>query len=103
MFLHHFRDYRRNPRRRQEADLSPHEHRRESHQEVVAPLTEIAENDCNLNIPRYVDTFEEEAPIDLAEVTAEIKQLDAGTAEIDDKIAAYCQELGIDSPFEVKV
>ena len=35
----------------------------------VAPLSEIEENDYNLNIPRYVDTFEEEEPVDLAAVS----------------------------------
>ena len=65
----------------------------------VATLDEIAENDYNLNIPRYVDTFEPEPEIDLAAVTAEIKQLDASTADIDSKIAKYTQELGIESPF----
>ena len=65
----------------------------------VATLDEIAENDYNLNIPRYVDTFEPEPEIDLAAVTAEIKQLDASTAEIDAKIAKYTQGLGIKSPF----
>ena len=64
-----------------------------------ATLDEIAENDYNLNIPRYVDTFEPEPEIDLAAVTAEIKQLDASTAEIDAKIAKYTQGLGIKSPF----
>ncbi|MCA9367509.1 type I restriction-modification system subunit M, partial [Candidatus Kaiserbacteria bacterium] len=57
----------------------------------VATLDEIAENDYNLNIPRYVDTFEPEQEIDLAAVTAEIKQLDASTADIDSKIAKYTQ------------
>lgn len=64
-----------------------------------ASLEEIAENDYNLNIPRYVDTFEEEEPIDLAAVTAAIKQIDADMVEIDRKIAGYCAELGIESPF----
>ena len=65
----------------------------------VATLDEIAENDFNLNIPRYVDTFEPEPEIDLATVTAEIKQLDASTADIDAKIKKYTQELGIEAPF----
>ena len=65
----------------------------------VATLDEIAENDYNLNIPRYVDTFEPEPEIDLAAVTAEIKQLDASTAGIDAKIKQYTQELGIEAPF----
>lgn len=65
----------------------------------VAKLEEIAENDYNLNIPRYVDTFEEEAPIDLKEVTDEIKKIDKDAIGIDKKIEGYCKELGIDSPF----
>lgn len=46
----------------------------------VATLNEIKENEYNLNIPRYVDTFEPEPPIDIEQVNAELKQ-------IDDKIA----------------
>lgn len=65
----------------------------------VAKLDEIKENDYNLNIPRYVDTFEEEEPIDLNEVTAEIKKIDADMVDVDRKIAEYCKELGIVSPF----
>jgi len=65
----------------------------------VAMLDEIAENDYNLNIPRYVDTFEEEAEIDLDAVVAEIRKLDAESAAVDAKIAKYTKELGIESPF----
>jgi type I restriction enzyme M protein len=65
----------------------------------VASVNEIKENDYNLNIPRYVDTFEEEVPIDLAEVTAGIKKIDTDMADIDKKMADYCKELGIDTPF----
>ncbi|MBL4682305.1 MAG: N-6 DNA methylase, partial [Pseudomonadales bacterium] len=63
-----------------------------------APLSEIAENDYNLNIPRYVDTFEEEAPIDLAAVSAELKLIDLDMVEIDDTIRGLCEELGIEAP-----
>lgn len=65
----------------------------------VANLDEIKENDYNLNIPRYVDTFEEEEPIDLDEVTAEIKKIDKDMIKVDEKIRKYTKELGIDSPF----
>lgn len=65
----------------------------------AATLAEIAENDYNLNIPRYVDTFEEEAPIDLAEVSNALKQLDSEMAETDKTIADFCEQLGIDTPF----
>lgn len=65
----------------------------------VATLDEINENDYNLNIPRYVDTFEEEEEIDLDAVVAEIKALDAKSKELDAKINEYTKELGIQSPF----
>jgi len=65
----------------------------------VAPLKEIAENDYNLNIPRYVDTFEEEAPIDINKVVSEIQQIDKDMLKTDQEITKYCKELGIKSPF----
>lgn len=43
----------------------------------VASFEEIKENDFNLNIPRYVDTFEEEEPIDLVKVSEELAQVEA--------------------------
>ena len=63
-----------------------------------APLAEVAENDYNLNIPRYVDTFEPEEPIDLAEVSAELKANAEGMADLDAQIAGFCAELGIEAP-----
>lgn len=60
-----------------------------------ATLKEIEENDYNLNIPRYVDTFEEEEPIDIKAVMAEIKELEAQRADLDKQIEAYLKELGI--------
>lgn len=65
----------------------------------VAPLAEIKENDYNLNIPRYVDTFEEEEPIDLAEVTKQIKLIDEEMQQTDAAIADFCHQLGIEAPF----
>ena len=64
----------------------------------VAKLSEIAENDYNLNIPRYVDTFEPELEIDLKEVTDALAKLDADMGAVDDKIRGYCKELGIEVP-----
>ena len=61
----------------------------------LASLKEIADNDYNLNIPRYVDTFEEEEPIDIKTVMAEIKSLEAERAELDKEIEVYLKELGI--------
>ena len=65
----------------------------------VATLKEIAENDYNLNIPRYVDTFEEEEPVDLAAVAQELKAIDTDMATTDATIADYCEQLGIETPF----
>ena len=64
----------------------------------VASLEEIEENDYNLNIPRYVDTFEEEEPIDLDELVDELEQIEKEIREVDDKIIEYCKELGIRPP-----
>jgi type I restriction enzyme M protein len=65
----------------------------------VATLEEVEENDYNLNIPRYVDTFEEEEPIDLDAVSQELKQLDQDITEVDQEIETYCQELNLNTPF----
>ena len=65
----------------------------------VTTLDEIAENDYNLNIPRYVDTFEEEEPVDLQEVAQDLKQLNEDMKQTDQTIAEYCKELGIEAPF----
>ncbi|MQY77720.1 MAG: N-6 DNA methylase, partial [Bacteroidetes bacterium] len=64
----------------------------------VATLDEVRENDYNLNIPRYVDTFEEEEPVDLQAVSDELKSLEKEMQETDEKIEGYCDELGIDTP-----
>lgn len=65
----------------------------------VASLDEISENHYNLNIPRYVDTFEEEEPVDLDQVAHELKGIDQDMKEVDEEIASYCKELGIEVPF----
>lgn len=65
----------------------------------VAPLSEVAENDYNLNIPRYVDTFEEEEQIDIDAVAEELILVDSEMEAIDKEIAGFCNELGIKSPF----
>lgn len=59
-----------------------------------ATLKEIQENDYNLNIPRYVDTFEEEAPIDIAITQAEISRLKGELATVENKMGEYLKELG---------
>ncbi len=63
-----------------------------------ATLKEIKENDYNLNIPRYVDTFEEEEPIDLDEVIEKLKMNKEEMEKVDREIEKYCKELGIKAP-----
>lgn len=61
----------------------------------VADLAEIEENDFNLNIPRYVDTFEEEEEIDVRAVQKEIDGLDKELAAVQKEMATYLKELGL--------
>ncbi|QCX01935.1 type I restriction-modification system subunit M [Aggregatimonas sangjinii] len=65
----------------------------------VATLEEVRENDYNLNIPRYVDTFEEEEPVDLQAVSDQLKDLEKDMDTTNTTIAEFCKELGIDTPF----
>jgi type I restriction enzyme M protein len=60
-----------------------------------ATLQEIANNDYNLNIPRYVDTFEEQEEIDIQAVMSGIKELEAKRADLDKEIEVYFKELGL--------
>lgn len=64
----------------------------------VATLDEIKENDYNLNIPRYVDTFEAADAIDLSAVSAQLIELDKASRATDATITAFCKELGIKPP-----
>ena len=62
-----------------------------------ASLKEIVDNDFNLNIPRYVDTFEEEEEIDINTVQGEIKQLENKQASTRKQLHQYLKELGYDT------
>lgn len=62
----------------------------------VASIEEIKENEYNLNIPRYVDTFEEEEPIDLAEVMQKLAQDNEEIAELEAKIDEQLKILGVE-------
>lgn len=64
----------------------------------VATMAEIEENDWNLNIPRYVDTFVEEEWVDLNDVLSELKEINAGMADVDARITSFCSELGLEAP-----
>lgn len=76
--------------------LSDAEQEKFSH---VATLAEIADNDYNLNIPRYVDTFEEEEAVDLKTISKELQEVAKLAEATDATIASFCKELGIDTPF----
>jgi type I restriction enzyme M protein len=65
----------------------------------IAALDEVKENDYNLNIPRYVDTFEAEDSIDLDVIAGELKTLETAINETDKTIEDYCQQLNISTPF----
>lgn len=60
----------------------------------LAPSTEIEENEFNLNIPRYVDTFEAEPEIDIKAVQREIEEIEGKLAETRKKMGKYLKELG---------
>ena len=62
----------------------------------VASLDEIEENDFNLNIPRYVDTFEPEEEIDIADVQIEIDHIEAELVQVRAKMRDYLKELGVE-------
>lgn len=62
-----------------------------------APLSEVKEdNDYNLNIPRYVDTFEEETPIDLDDVRNKIKDAKEQKQATLDTVNQMLRELGLE-------
>ena len=61
----------------------------------AAPFSEILNNEFNLNIPRYVDTFEEEAEIDVAAVQREIDQLETELASVRVKMRKHLKALGV--------
>ncbi|MDD2445950.1 MAG: type I restriction-modification system subunit M [Clostridia bacterium] len=62
----------------------------------IATLDEIKENDYNLNIPRYVDTFEEEEIIDIEKVNKEIKDIKTELTAVEEKMQKYLIELGLE-------
>ena len=61
----------------------------------VATIDEIQANDFNLNIPRYVDTFEEEAEVDIAAVQTEINSLEMELKIVQAEMNKYLKELGV--------
>ena len=60
-----------------------------------AERKEIEENDYNLNIPRYVDTFEEEELIDIDEVKSNIAKIESELIDVQKQMDGYLKELGL--------
>ncbi len=61
----------------------------------VASYDEVKENGYNLNIPRYVDTFEEEEMVDIEEVRGNIASIEAELKEVQAQMDVYLKELGL--------
>lgn len=61
----------------------------------LASIEEIKENDYNLNIPRYVDTFEEEEAVDIAQTKQDIQNLELELIGIKKQMGSYLKELGL--------
>lgn len=62
----------------------------------VASLDEVRDNDYNCNIPRYVDSFEREDPVDINATTKAIKSFDKEAQDIEEKLAVFFKELGLE-------
>lgn len=60
----------------------------------LASLDEVKENDYNLNIPRYVDTFEEEEEIDLSSLLTKRKHLEEQLGQLEEEMSKHLKELG---------
>ena len=64
-----------------------------------ATLKDIIQNEYNLNIPRYVDTFEDEIDIKIKPIVKSLQKANNGIKNIDEKLSEFCKELGIETPF----
>jgi type I restriction enzyme M protein len=69
----------------------------------VATMDEIRENDYNLNIPRYVDTFEEEEPIDTAKLLESMKTLSNEETQLKAELKEMMADLVVTNPEDQKV
>ena len=61
----------------------------------IVTLSELAENDYNLNISRFIDTSEAEVEVDIKAVHVKLSELEQREAEIDEKLAGFLKELGV--------
>ncbi len=60
-------------------------------------MEEIVENDYNLNITRYVDTYIEEDPVDIQANLKELAELEPELEKLEKEMAGYLKKLGIKS------
>lgn len=65
----------------------------------LATLQEIDDNEYNLNIPRYVNTFEEQETVDISLVSKRLKELEKEMSATDEALLSFCKELNIETPF----
>lgn len=65
----------------------------------LATLQEIDNNEYNLNIPRYVNTFEEQDNVDIPIVSKKLKELEKEMSATDEALLSFCNELNIETPF----
>lgn len=65
----------------------------------LATLQEIDDNEYNLNIPRYVNTFEEQDSVDIPLVSKKLKELEKEMSATDEALIDFCKELNIETPF----
>ena len=61
----------------------------------LAPYDEIVENDYNLNIPRYVDTFEEPEPIDVVQLSKDIREIDAEIEQTEKELLSMIDDFQV--------
>lgn len=61
----------------------------------IVSTTELAENDYNLNISRFIDTSEDEIEVDIKAVHEKLADLEKREADIDTKLAEFLKELGV--------
>ena len=66
---------------------------REEKYSYVATFDEIKENEFNLNIPRYVDTFEEEEVVDIVAVQKDINELNNSLVKSEEKMKKHIRDL----------
>lgn len=65
----------------------------------LATLQEIDNNEYNLNIPRYVNTFEEQDNVDIPVLSKKLKELEKEMSATDEALLSFCNELNIETPF----